>query len=152
MSVCLIVWLTVTKLVNATPLTVLTGSFWNCAGVFVKVGRCAWRFVVILRLNFSIFGSSDLVLWAQLHLQILPDLFETCRCFCQGLKMCMPFCCNPQIFFHCLCSSDFLGLTAFRHWKSCECNSSYRFSLILLKFCRCFSQGLKTCMIFGCNP
>ena len=44
------------------------------------------------------------------------------------------------------------GLKAFRHCVSCERNSSYSFSWIYLKLCRCFCQGLKMCMTFGCNP
>ena len=35
--------------------------------------------------------------------------------------------------------------------KSCECNSSYRFSQIFFKLCRYFCRGLKVCMTFGCN-
>ena len=41
------------------------------------------------------------------------------------------------------------GLTStktFRHWVSCERNSYYSFSRILLKLCRCFCQDLKMCM------
>ena len=34
----------------------------------------------------------------------------------------------------------------------CERNSSYNFIPILLKFYRCFCQGLKMCMTFGYNP
>ena len=36
--------------------------------------------------------------------------------------------------------------------ESCERNSFYSFSRILLKLCRCFCQGLKICMRFGCYP
>ena len=35
--------------------------------------------------------------------------------------------------------------------QSCECNS-LNSSRIFLKLCRCFYQGLKICMTFGCNP
>ena len=36
--------------------------------------------------------------------------------------------------------------------KSCESNSSYGISKIFLQLCRCFCQGLKMSMTFGCNP
>ena len=67
--------------------------------------------------------------------------------------------CNPQInFCYFFCS---LNLVIFfcststkicRHWVSCEFNSSYNFSWIFFKLCRCFCQGLNMCMTFGCNP
>ena len=73
-------------------------------------------------------------------------------CFCQGLKICMTFGCNPYtIFCYFFRSSNllFLWLKAFRH---CERNSSHSFSWVFLKLCRCLRQGLKMCMTFGCNP
>ena len=79
------------------------------------------------------------------------------RCLCQGLKMCMMFGCNPQInfchFSHSL-NLVIFGSTsarAYRHWVSCERNF-YSFSRVLLKLYRCLCQGLKMCMMFGCNP
>ena len=80
---------------------------------------------------------------------------KLCRSFCQGLKMCMMFGCNPQIsFYHVIRSSNLVifGLKAFRHCVSYKRNSSYSFNQIFLKHCRSFCQGLKMCMIFGCNP
>ena len=54
--------------------------------------------------------------------------------------MCMLFGCNPQIIF--VTFSKFgvnhSVLKAFRHLLSCERNSSYSFSRICLKLCRCF--------------
>ena len=38
------------------------------------------------------------------------------------------------------------------HWVSCERNSSYNFRGIFLELYRCFCQGLKMCMTFGCSP
>ena len=35
---------------------------------------------------------------------------------------------------------------------SCELNSSYKSSQLFLKLCMCFSQVLKMCKRFGCNP
>ena len=61
------------------------------------------------------------------------------RCFCEGLKMCMRFGCNPQIFFVTFSQFELksiLGSTstkAYRHWVSSELSSSYNFSSILLK-------------------
>ena len=46
-------------LVNATPIF-LAGSFWNFAGVFLKVWRCAWHLAVILKLNFVTFSHFEL--------------------------------------------------------------------------------------------
>ena len=80
---------------------------------------------------------------------------KLCRCFCQGLTMCMMFGCNPQINFLLLFSQFYnlviFGLKAFRHWVSCEHNSLYSCSWISLKLCRCFCQSLKMCMMFDCN-
>ena len=79
---------------------------------------------------------------------------KLCRCFCQGLEMTHGVWLYPQIdFVTFFCSSGlvFFGLKAFRHWVSCECNSSYSFSWIFLKHCRCFCPCLKMCMMVGCN-
>ena len=49
---------------NATPHTVLAWSFWDFAGVFVKVWRCAWGLAVIIRLIFChFFCSLNLVIF-----------------------------------------------------------------------------------------
>ena len=64
------------------------------------------------------------------HPTILSESFlKLCRCFCQGLKMCMTFGCNPHInlyhFFRSLRS--FFGSSstnAYRPWVSCERSSS----------------------------
>ena len=37
-------------------------------------------------------------------------------------------------------------------WVSCGCNSSYSFSSICLKLCRCFQHGIKLWMWFWYNP
>ena len=74
---------------------------------------------------------------------------KPCRCLCQGMKMCMTFDCNPQInICHFFGSSNLVifGLKAFRHL---ELNSSYSFTWIFLKLCRCLCQGMKMCMTFG---
>ena len=55
-------------LVNATPPTILAWSFWNLAGMFVNVWKCAWRLTVILRLifvTFLQFGLSYFLAWLQ---------------------------------------------------------------------------------------
>ena len=41
------------------------------------------------------------------------SFFKLCKCFCQGLKIYMTFCCNPQINFCHLCRSSDL-VKAFR--------------------------------------
>ena len=79
-----------------------------------------------------------------------------CRFFCQVMKMCVTFGCNPHISFkfefsHCV------RLRPFRHWVTCERKSSGKSSgsfsrIFFLKFCRYFCQGLKMCMTFGCYP
>ena len=88
-------------------------------------------------------------------------LLKLCRCFCQVLKMCKMFGCNPQFgcspqinFCHFFRSLDLVifGLTILRYWVSCERNSSYSITQIFLKLCRCLCQGLKMCMKFGYNP
>ena len=69
--------------------------------------------------------------YAQNSPTILSESFlKLCRCFCQGLKMCMTFGCNPHIilyhFFRSLRS--FFGSSytnAYIHWVSCERSSSY---------------------------
>ena len=81
--------------------------------------------------------------------------FKLCSCFCQGLKICIMFSCNPQIIFcHFFRSLNLVifWLNFFQSWVPCECNSSYNFSQIFLKLCRFICQGLKMCMMFGCNP
>ena len=83
------------------------------------------------------------------------NFLKRCMHFCQGLKMCMPFACYPQMHFgHFFRSSDLInfGLQAFSHWVSCERDFSFSFTQILSKRCRCFCQGLKMCVTFGCNP
>ena len=67
------------------------------------------------------------ILGTQLLLQFRGVFLKLCRCFYQGLKMCMTLCSNPKSILSLFCSSDLviLGLKAFRHWVSCECNSSY---------------------------
>ena len=65
---------------------------------------------------------------------ILPGSFsKLCSCSCQGLKMCMTFGPNPQTnscnIFRSL-NLVYFGLNsteAYRHWVSCELNSSYNF-------------------------
>ena len=72
-------------------------------------------------------------------LQFYADLFETLQVYCQGLKICMTFGCNPQSNFCYVFRSLNLvnfGSTsteAYKHWVSCEHNSSYKFSIS-----RCF--------------
>ena len=156
------------NLVNATPPTVLAVSFWNCAGDFYNVWRCAWRFAAILRLLLAtFFRSLDLVIfglkafrhWVSCECNSSYSLSriisELCRCFYQGLKMCMTFCCNPQInFFSLIHSSDIiiLVLRAFWHWVSYERESFYSFSQIFFKLYKIFlCHGLKMCMTFCCN-
>ena len=39
-------------IVNATPLTVVSGSFWNFAGIFYMVWKCAYPLAINLRLIF----------------------------------------------------------------------------------------------------
>ena len=108
----------------------------------------------ILRKTHSLQGCETL--FYPLHPSVLPcdcpsqnlvnatpptvylDLFETLQMFFHGLKMCMTFDCSPQIIFlYFFRSPDFviLGLKAFRHWVSCERNSSYsasRVDLVIL--------------------
>ena len=59
---------------------------------------------------------------------------KLCVCFCQGLKMCMTFGCNPQIiiFFH---SSDFV-IFDLEHLDVMYLVNS--FNRIFLKLCSCF--------------
>ena len=72
--------------------------------------------------------------------------------------MCMTFGCNPQIILSLFSQfelSHIFGSTsahAYRHWVSCEHSPSYNFCQIFLQIYRCFCQGLKMCMTFGCNP
>ena len=129
---------------NASP-TILTGSFWNFAGVFVKVWRCAWSFAVILRLFWSLL----LAVWMQ-HIDtgylvntsptiFRPIFLKLCQCFCQGLKMCIKFGCNPQIifvffFFLQFELSHFLAQLLAKHKDT---HNSYNFSRIFLKLCWC---------------
>ena len=68
--------------------------------------------------------------------------------------MLIRFGCNPQIIFVTFLQFDlclFFSSTstkAYRHWVTCEHKSSYNFTHIVLKFCRCFCQGLMICMRF----
>ena len=69
---------------------------------------------------------------------------KLCRCFCHGLQMCMRLGCNSQIIFvtfSTVWTWSFFGLASsksYRHWVSCERNSSYSFTRIFLKLCMCF--------------
>ena len=74
--------------------------------------------------------------------------------FYQGLKMCMTFCCNHHInfcpFFR---NSDLviLGLKTFRHWVSCERNSSYSFSQIVWNVASVFLKVWRCAWRFAVN-
>ena len=114
-------------------------------------------------LNLVIFGSTSTkayrhwVSCERNYYSFSFVLLKLYRCLCQGLKMCMMFGCNPQInfchFSHSLNLVIFESTStkAYRHWVSCERNY-YSFSFVLLKLYRCLCQGLKMCMMFGCNP
>ena len=65
--------------------------------------------------------------------------FRLFRCFCEGLKMCMKFGCNPQIIF--VTFFAFFGLASTKgnkYWVSCERNSTYNFSRIFFETLRVF--------------
>ena len=155
---------------RATPLTVLYQSFWNTAGVFFMVGRCACGLDIILLDYFSsLFPLCELIFLPQcinsgylvsatLH-TVLYRCFLNFARFLHGLKMCMWFGYNPCVnfchFFHFVNFCHFLtsdSIKVYRQWVPCECNSSYNFILIFLKLCTCFLHGLEMCMWFGYNP
>ena len=83
-------------LVSTTPPTILSQSFWNFTGVFVKDGRCAWHlditlrliFVTVRSLNSRFLGSTT----AEAYRHYVPCLENVSakgwrcanfRCFCQ---------------------------------------------------------------------
>ena len=89
-------------IVSATHLTVLYQTFWNCAGVFVRVWRCAcafWVIVVIFYQFFVLFSTllfrSDLYenryFVGATHLSFPPIIFKLCIFVLHGRKMCIWF-------------------------------------------------------------
>ena len=75
---------------------------------------------------------------------------ETERYYTYGMIMSPPNRVRRHIVFPIrpsVCLSIWLSVT-----KSHERNSSYSFSQIFLKLCRCFCQGLKLNMTVSCNP
>ena len=83
-----------------------------------------------------------------------PNFFKLCTCFLHSLKMCMWFGYNPCInFYHFfqLCGRSHFSTPMYRQWVPCEYNSSYNFTPIFFKLCKCFLHSLKMCMWFGYN-
>ena len=73
------------------------------------------------------------------------------RCVC-GFGIMLRFCfslfllCALSLFLH-----EIYAIKVYRLWMPCGRNSSYSFPPIVLKLCRCFLHGMKTCMWFWYN-
>ena len=157
----------VSNLMNATPPTILSGSFLNFTGVFVKVWRCAWHLAVILGLIFVTFSQFEI---SHFLARLLPKHIDTGNLVMAtpltilagyfwnfaGVSVKVWWCAwglavIPKLFFVTFHSFNVVifGSTstkAYRHWVSCESKSHYNLCQIFLKLCRCFSQGLTMCM------
>ena len=63
-----------------------------------------------------------------------PTILKLCRCFYQGVNICMTFCCNPKVnFCHIFHSCNMVNLGQLLpklHWVSCERNFSYNYTCI----------------------
>ena len=109
-----ILWKCICKwhLVSATPPTVLDRSFWNfkCFNHSLKLSCAFYRilklfsfafFHIFNLIFFFLHGSKFVVgtLWAQLLLQFYIDPSETSQYLNHGLKICMCFLQNLEIFF-----------------------------------------------------
>ena len=134
-------------LVNATP--------YNFSRIFLKLCRCFCQglkmfmafgcspqifFCYIFR-SFNIVFFARLLTKAYIHLvscecnsshNFSRILLKLCRCFCQGLRMCMTFAVILRLIFVSFCSLNLArpSTKAYRHWVSCERNFSYNFSKI----------------------
>ena len=165
-------------LVGATPLTVFHRLFWNFSDVFCMEWRCVCGLNIILWLFFLTFllcELSLLLVWIAIKVyrqwvpcgsnssySFPPIVLIHCRCFQHGMKMCMWFGYNTLIifshFFYFVNLVSFLAWNAIKvygQWVSCgrnSCNSSYSFSSVVLKLCRCVQYGMKLCMWLWYNP
>ena len=82
------------------------------------------------------------------------SFLKLCRCFVKVWRCAWCLAVILRLIFVTFSLSELasFGFKAFRHWLSCELNSSNRFCHIFLKLCMCFRQCLKMCMTIGCNP
>ena len=101
--------------------------------------------------TYSCFGSTSTnayIQWISCEFHSFYNFSRIFRkffmCFCQGLKLCIKFGCNPQMnichIFFCSLSLENFGSTATKayiHLVSCERNS-YNCTPIFLTLCRCF--------------
>ena len=107
---------------------------------------CSFRYSVVIEQVNQIFHAlysadiSNLILCMLVN-DVCPLQGPEIYCSHQGLET---YCFT-------LCPRLSVRLSISNYVQSCERNYSYNFSWILLKLCRCFCQGLKMCMSFGCN-
>ena len=154
-------------LVSATSLTVLYWSFWNFAFVFFMVWGCACGLDIIVSffvcfffhffhiVNLVIFHlhyiDNGYLLWAQLLLQFYTDHYETLQMFSSWYKdVHVVFDIIVRLFFYFF---YIVNLVIFHpQYIDSEHNSSYNFTPIVFKLCRCFFHSLKMCMCILYNP
>ena len=140
----------------------------------MKVWRCAWSLAVFIdifllfvcSLNLVIFRGRGACLQSTKHdtghlvSALRPTIFngmfiKFCRCFCQGLKMCMSFGCIPPMIFVTFLQSElsYFCSTLIKHidtkpWYLVNATSQTDLPLSFSKFDVYFSLILKTCMWF----
>ena len=111
-------WLSVTNCVQSCGPNYFTGSFWNFAGVFVKVWRCTWHLAVIPRLDFVTFMQFKI---SHFSAQLLPNHIDT---------GCLVYSTPPTILTRSFC--NFAGVFV-KVWR-CACPSAVILRLIFVIF------------------